>query len=160
MLGADAVTAQLGPSPTDSSIARLPFWEGCNVETQRNIKQFYAFTQFTATTTCLLVANPVWPLLILFPIQFASFLLTLGRKGFLSAKGWHVGYAASLILPFLASVRVMLHLRSVTFISAFFITCMALFRLRCWGVNKYVLWTPVLVARILVGDKYIPFNMW
>lgn len=160
MIGADIATQKLSPSQKESSVATLPFWEGCSVQTQQQIKQFYAYTQFTATATCLLVANPAWPFSLLFPIQFASFLLTLCRKGLISAKTWHAGYAASLVLPFFLAIRVMLHLRSVTFISGLLITSMALFQLRRLGVNKYLLWTPMMMARLLVGDRFLPFEMW
>eukprot|EP00980_Cylindrotheca_fusiformis_P014161 scaffold3719_cov104-Cylindrotheca_fusiformis.AAC.5 len=160
MVGADVATEKLRPSQNDSTVATLPFWDGCSDQAQRRIKKFYAFSQFSATSTCLLCANPAWPFSLLFPIQFSSFLLTLCRKGLISAKAWHIGYAGSLLLPFLVGVRVILHLRSVTFIFGLLITSMVLFQLRCLGVNKYLLWTPMMIARVLIGDRLIPFDMW
>eukprot|EP00527_Entomoneis_sp_CCMP2396_P004876 CAMPEP_0198140122 /NCGR_PEP_ID=MMETSP1443-20131203/3334_1 /TAXON_ID=186043 /ORGANISM="Entomoneis sp., Strain CCMP2396" /LENGTH=360 /DNA_ID=CAMNT_0043802455 /DNA_START=63 /DNA_END=1142 /DNA_ORIENTATION=- len=60
MVGADVATQALKSADADSTIATLPFWEGCDMRTQRVIKNFYAYTQFVATCTSLLVANPVW----------------------------------------------------------------------------------------------------
>lgn len=160
MVLADAATARLGPSETDSSVATLPFWEGCSHETQQRVKRFYAFTQFVATSTCLAVANPAWPLLMLFPIQLASFLLTLSRKGLISGAGWHLGYTASLVLPFFVAVRTSLYLGSATFVTGLLGTSFLLFHLRCLGVNKYALWAPVIAARVAFGDRFVPYQMW
>ena len=160
MVAADIATAKLGPSQTDSSVATLPFWEDCSVSTQRRLKKFYAFTQFVATATCLSVGNPAWPFLMLFPIQIASFLLTLSRKGLIGGAGWHLGYGASLVLPFFAALRAATHLRSATFVSVLIGTSGLLFGLRCLGINKYALWTPVLVGRVLWGDRIVPYQMW
>lgn len=160
MVGADIVTSKLQPAKTDSSVATLPFWEGCSVQTQSRIKHFYAYTQFVATCVCALAANPVWPLLMLFPIQFSSFLLTLCRKGLISAKGWHIGYATSLLLPFFLTLRVIIELKSVSFITGIIMIPALLFGLRSLRINKYKIWIPTLILRIAVGDKFIPFEKW
>lgn len=160
MLAADLVTAKLKPTKTDSTIATMPFWDGCSPSTQSRIKHFYAYAQFGATSVCALVANPVWPFLMLFPIQFASLLFTLCRKGLISAKTWHIAYAASLLLPFVLAIRVILELKSIAFIAGISIVPAVLFGLRCLGVNKYAIWIPALSWRLLYGDQYIPFQMW
>ena len=35
-----------------------------------------------------------------------------------------------------------------------------MFQARRHGVSKYALWIPLMVARILVGDDYVPYHMW
>ena len=52
-----------------------------------NIFEVFHCAQVLATLGCLVCTNPVWPLLIMFPIQLASLLMTLVRKGLLSARG-------------------------------------------------------------------------
>ena len=47
-----------------------------------------------------LTGNPLWPLCIALPIQLASLLMTLVRKGLLTARGYHLLYTASLCVPF------------------------------------------------------------
>ena len=53
-----------------------------------------------ATLGCLANGNPLWPLCIALPIQLASLLMTLVRKGLLTARGYHLLYTASLCVPF------------------------------------------------------------
>lgn len=160
LVAADIATAKFQPEEKDSSIAALPFWDGCSIRTQSIFKHFYAYSQFIATSVCALAANPLWPFLMLFPIQFASFLLTLCRKGLISAKGWHIAHAASLLLPFLFSVRVIFKLKSIHFINGIGFIPAILFGLRSMGINKYAIWIPMLCLRLLIGDKFIPFEMW
>ncbi|KAL7540247.1 hypothetical protein ACHAXR_009970 [Thalassiosira sp. AJA248-18] len=87
---ADWATQILRHNPLESTTATMPYWEGCNSKTQYIFKYIYAFAQFAATMTCMLVSNPAWPLAVLLPIQGASFLMTLVRKGIISAYSYHV----------------------------------------------------------------------
>ena len=52
-----------------------------------------------------MVANPAWPLAVLLPIQLASLLMTLVRKGLISAKAYHLVYTWSLCMPFVVGFR-------------------------------------------------------
>ncbi|KAL7561799.1 hypothetical protein ACA910_013337 [Epithemia clementina (nom. ined.)] len=156
---ADLGTRHLQPSKIESTTATMPYWEGCSVATQKRFKTFYAYSQFMATLACLAVCNPAWPLAVLLAIQSASLFMTLVRKGILSAKGYHIAYTITLVMPYLVALRhgfVMGHwfFPSILTLAAF------LFSLRRMGVSKYELWVPVVAARILVGDRVIPFDVW
>ena len=158
--GADEATRRLRPSEYDSSIASLPFWDGCSADRQRRIKKFYAYCQFMATIACLMVSNPAWPFAVLMPIQMSSILLTLVRKGLISARGFHIGYVASLVLPFFMGLRHFLIMRTVD-IPAAFLCGTGIFYLRSRGVNKYVLWGPTAALRIVVGDRLMNWDfLW
>ena len=78
----------------------MPYWAGASPSTIRRFKGFYAYCQWMATLGCLANGNPLWPLCIALPIQLASLLMTLVRKGLLTARGYHLLYTASLCVPF------------------------------------------------------------
>ena len=156
---AEIGTRRLQPSKIESTTATMPYWEGCSLQTQRRFKMFYAYSQFMATMACIVVANPIWPLSVLLAIQSASLLMTLVRKGILSAKGYHIGYTITLAMPCLAVLRngaVMGH----WFFPFTLSLAGVLFSLRRRGISKFALWVPVVIARILVGDRIIPFDVW
>lgn len=159
MVGADQATARLRQNNQESTTATMPYWEGCNMETQKRFKVFYAYSQFMASLACISVANPVWGLAVLLAIQGASFLMTLVRKGLLSPKGYHIGYTLTLVLPYYVGYRshvVMGHWR----FPAMMATAALLFQSRQRGISKYVLWVPLYVLRIACGDKWIPYEGW
>lgn len=64
-------------------------------------KKFYAISQIAATSTLLITSNPDNGFVIMFPIQFSTFLMTLVRKGFISNNQWHIFYSLSLALPYI-----------------------------------------------------------
>jgi len=76
-----------------TTIAATPFWPGFLIQKQR-FRTSYA--EFMATLACLSTANPFWPFMVLFPIQFVSWGMTLVCKGFLSEQGFHYLYATLL----------------------------------------------------------------
>ena len=157
---ADEATRRLRPSEFDSSVASLPFWDGCSADMERRVKKFYAYCQFMATIACLMVSNPAWPFAVLMPIQMSSILLTLVRKGLISARGFHIGYVASLVLPFFMGLRHFFIMRTVD-IPAAILYGAGLFYLRGRGVNKYALWIPTVALRIAVGDRLMHWNfLW
>jgi len=162
LLVADWGTRRYQPHSLESTTATMPYWEGCSVATQKRFKLFYAYSQFLATLACIAVANPAWPFAVLLAIQGASLLMTLVRKGIISAKAYHLGYTATLILPYFVGIRngfvtgggvQHLFFPGVMGLGA------ALFALRRRGVNKYALWVPVLTARVMWGDQWIPYQM-
>ena len=63
-------------------------------------KKFYAISQIAATSTLLITCNPDNGFVIMFPIQFSTFLMTLVRKGFISNNQWHILYSLSLAIPY------------------------------------------------------------
>lgn len=105
------------------------------------------------------VSNPAWPLAVLIAIQLASLMMTLVRKGILSARGYHYGYTASLIAPWFVGLRAMFITKGLDF-PLMVALGYAMYQLRRRGVNKYVLWVPVIAARFLIGDHFIQYAVW
>jgi len=157
--GADKATEKLRAVEVESTTATMPYWDGCSIETQKKFKDFYAYCQFMATLACLSCGNPAWPLAVLLAIQLASLLMTLVRKGLLSARGYHYGYTASLVVPYFVGLRSMLFTQTYEFP---FMLALAygMYQLRRRGVSKYALWIPVVLGRLLVGDKFISYSAW
>jgi len=135
-------------------------WEGCSIETQKRFKSFYAYSQFMATLACLAVSNPAWPLAVLLAIQLASLLMTLVRKGILSTRGYHYFYTASLVAPYFVAIRSALYGQNLWEVLGLFAMGGMLYQLRRRGINKYALWLPVLVARVLYGDRLLNYSVW
>ena len=104
-LVADTATRRLRVQETESTTATMPYWPGCSIETQKRFKQFYAYCQFLATLSCLAVWNPALGFAVMMPIQIAALLMTLVRKGIISARGLHMTYTASLCLPYVVAFR-------------------------------------------------------
>jgi len=156
---ADEGTRRLRADNAESTTATMPYWEGCSIETQKKFKTFYAYSQFLATAACIAVGNPAWSLAVLLAIQMASLLMTLVRKGLLSAKGYHIGYTITLVLPYFVAMRDMTISRSLDFP---FIAAggWIIYQLRRRGVNKYALWLPVYALRIAYGDRCINWQVW
>ena len=100
-LNAAAVaTIKLREDASETTTETMPYWAGASPSTIRRFKGFYAYCQWMATLGCLANGNPLWPLCIALPIQLASLLMTLVRKGLLTARGYHLLYTASLCVPF------------------------------------------------------------
>lgn len=156
---ADVATSKLRDNDNESTTATMPYWDGCSIETQHKFKTFYAFSQFMATTACMMTLNPAWPLLVLLPIQLASLLMTLVRKGLLSAKGYHIGYTISLCLPYISAIRSFIY-SGANDIPLLTGIASVLFALRRKGLNKYVLWGTVALARVTVGDSVLDWRVW
>lgn len=158
-IGADIATSRLRAVEQESTTATMPYWEGCSIETQLRFKGFYAYCQFMATLASLSVGNPAWSLSTLLAIQLASLLMTLVRKGLLSARGYHYGYTLSLLAPWFVGIRSGLFTTTPEFPIMTAVGYL-MYKLRRKGVSKYSLWIPVIVARILVGDKFITYAAW
>jgi cytochrome b involved in lipid metabolism len=158
-VGADLGTKYLRSNDAESTTATMPYWEGCSMETQKSFKSFYAYSQFVATIACFTCLNPAWPLSVLLAIQVASLLMTLVRKGLISARGYHYGYTATLIAPYIMALRNMFYMGTLEMP---FIMALGglVYSLRRRGVNKYRLWVPLLAARIAVGDTHLSWQIW
>jgi cytochrome b involved in lipid metabolism len=156
---ADEATARWRINNQESTTATMPYWAGCTAARQRQFKTFYAISQYGATLACLATSNPFWPFMVLLPIQLASFQMTLVRKGFMSVKFFHFMYAASLVLPYLMSLK---HyaVTNMVQIPLSFGLAVALYWLRTMGVNKYWLWTTVGAVRIVAGDWMLSWQIW
>jgi hypothetical protein len=93
------------------------------------------------------------------PIQVASLLLTLVRKGIIGARGLHYAYTFTLLMPYFVAFRSFLYTQRPEFLGLFGLG-LALFLLRRRGVNKYHIWVPVMLARIGVGDNFLTYDAW
>lgn len=156
---ADIATNQLRTDNQESTTATMPYWSGCSISTQKRFKIFYAYCQFMATMACFMVTNPAFPLAVLLAIQIASLLMTLVRKGLLSAKGYHIGYTISLILPYSVALRSIIFSKRYDLPIAFVLSSF-LFYLRKSGISKYAIWIPLLLARITWGDSILNYPAW
>ena len=158
-LGADVATEGLRHRNEESTTATMPYWKGCSPQTEKLFKHFYAISQFGATIGCLMVSNPIWPLAILLPIQGASLLMTLVRKGLISARSYHMAYLISLLLVFLVGIRHLFWMWSLDLIGLFVVALIA-YQLRRMGADKFALWVPLVALRIAVGDRYLQWQIW
>jgi len=156
---ADIATDKLRSNEMESTTATMPYWDGCSVATQKRFKSFYAYCQFMASLSCLAVSNPAWPLAVLLPIQLASLLMTLVRKGLIGARAYHYGYTAALIMPWIVGIRHTFIMQSPDIVGMALLGYAA-YKLRRKGVSKYALWIPIAAARILVGDSFINYAAW
>lgn len=105
------------------------------------------------------VGNPAWALSVLLAIQMASLLMTLVRKGLLSARGYHYGYTACLVMPWFVGFR-SVYLTKTPEFPILVGLGYAMYKLRRQGVNKYLLWMPVILARVFIGDRFISYMVW
>lgn len=159
LVASDKVTERLRPSPTGSTTATMPYWKGCPPSLERIFKQYYALSQFGATMGCLMVSSPAWPFAVLFPIQGAALLMTLVRKGFLTPKGYHTIYATMLSLVFVVGPLPYVLGNWTSDFLIIFGTGVLAYKLRCWSVNKYAIWVPIVLLRILVGDYVLDYRV-
>lgn len=142
---ADISTEYLRENRKETTTATMPYWSDCPASVQSAIKYFYTHSQFMATTVCLFADIP-YILAVAFPIQIASFLMTLVRKNIISAFWYHMFYGASLLVVYLINAADY-RLYPIIILGA------ALIHLRVQlKLNKYILWS--LVALIGGFAKY------
>lgn len=151
---ADLATARLRVDTSQSTTATMPYPDGWQAPTVRRFKSFYAYSQYMATLGCLACTNPSYGLIILLPIQLASLLMTLVRKGLISAGAYHLLYAGSLCMPYVVALRHAVQLRAFDAVALLPIAS-ALLALRRRGVSKYALWGPIVGGRLLLGDALL-----
>ena len=151
LIAADVATARLREDASETTTETMPYWAGASPATIRRFKGFYAYCQWMATLGCLANGNPLWPLCIALPIQLASLLMTLVRKGLLTARGYHLLYTASLCVPFVVGFARARAVMLVLMPTAYGLLSVRrrLGRAPQW---KYLIWGPVLGLRILAGD--------
>jgi lipid-A-disaccharide synthase-like uncharacterized protein len=97
---ADFSTEHLRENKKETTTATMPYWSDCPASLQSAIKYFYTHSQFMATIVCLFAETP-YILAVAFPIQIASFLMTLVRKNIISAFWYHMLYGGSLFIVYL-----------------------------------------------------------
>ena len=136
--GADLVTAVYRPDNT--TMRGMPFPEGTPGPVKNTMNTFYSVSQVLATMNMLFTEKPYVPLLVMFPIQLAALLMTLVRKGYLGAFGWHLLYSAALALNYVHAASTTGVFDSWDYIRIASLFCILRFE---FSVNKYVLWCTV-----------------
>ncbi len=108
----------------------------------------YSVSQVAATTVMMFTKNIEQAFVVLFPIQLAALLMTLVRKGIITARDWHILYSVSLLMNYIYGIMSNASdgpawLRWSIVVGF----CFLRFKFR---INKYILW-------IVVGMSYIVF---
>jgi ferredoxin-NADP reductase/lipid-A-disaccharide synthase-like uncharacterized protein len=146
---ADISTHYLRENRKETTTATMPYWSDCNPRLQASIKYFYTHSQFMATITCLFSDAP-YILAVAFPIQIASFLMTLVRKNIIPAFWYHALYAGSLLIVYLINAA------DITLYPICAVG-VGLIHLRVnVKLNKYVLWMLVSVIGGLLQEPPQP----
>jgi len=146
---ADVSTRHLRENRKETTTATMPYWSDCKPGVQACLKYFYTHSQFMATITCIFSEAP-YILAVAFPIQIASFLMTLVRKNIIPAFWYHALYAGSLLTVYLINAAD----------TALYPICavgvgLIHFRVNV-KLNKYVLWTLVSVIGGLLQEPPQP----
>jgi hypothetical protein len=136
MLAADAASARHAEGTT---MRAMPFEAATTAAQRRAVTFYHSLSQAHATAFMLLGADAAFaPLLA---IQLAAFLMTLVRKGFISAKTWHVAYTASL-----AACVFTVSGGEFVWVSA---VGVAFFIARMWlDASKYLVWLAIFAMRL------------
>ena len=142
---ADFSTEHLRENRKETTTASMPYWSDCPASLQYMIKYFYTHSQFMATIVCLFAEIP-YILAVAFPIQIASFLMTLVRKNIISAFWYHMFYGGSLLIVYL------INLADVKLYPIVLLGIALIYARVNLKLNKYVLWT--LVALVGGFAKY------
>ena len=133
---ADLSTEYLRENKKETTTATMPYWSDCPANVQSAIKYFYTHSQFMATFVCLFGEIP-YVLAVAFPIQFASFMMTLVRKNIISSFWYHMLYGGSLLAVYLINAAD-IKLYPVIILGSLLIYLRVHLKL-----NKYVLWSIV-----------------
>lgn len=147
-IAADAVSWRFRAQ--DTTMRDMPFPDWISEAWRRKINLFYSVSQVFASLIAVYATNIDQVFLMLFPIQIAAFLMTLVRKGLLSAGGWHLMYALSLGLNYVHGVSLGKHDAPMPFLTLVTIFCVLRFRLR---MNKYALWASIMCLTLTQGSS-------
>lgn len=147
---ADFSTERLRENRKETTTASMPYWSDCPASIQYMIKYFYTHSQFMATVVCLFAEIP-YILAVAFPIQIASFLMTLVRKNIISAFWYHMFYGGSLLVVYLINAA------DVKLYPLILIGVALIYARLNLKLNKYILWTLVALvggfAKYATSDK-------
>jgi NAD(P)H-flavin reductase len=144
---ADTVTKHLSEY-NESTTATMPYWSGINPSLQKSIKYFYSHAQIAATLACLFGKIDIIMYMI-FPIQIASFLMTLVRKNIISTFSYHLLYALSLFSGYLINYADVLLYKTIL-LGAFILFCRTNLK-----INKYLIWANVSMMSGFLKNNYI-----
>lgn len=148
----DIITAYIREDKHTSLTASWPFWDGCPIWLEKSIKWYYTIAQFQASTLLIMTGESLFAkYMVIFPFQFASFLMTLVRKGIITTKGFHAGYLWSLWMV----VWLILECKVADTIASSAVWIFLYF-FRSNGLSKYALWLGPLVPQLLTYFKMLP----
>eukprot|EP00927_Polykrikos_kofoidii_P065345 TRINITY_DN61103_c0_g1_i1.p1 TRINITY_DN61103_c0_g1~~TRINITY_DN61103_c0_g1_i1.p1 ORF type:complete len:1011 (-),score=109.38 TRINITY_DN61103_c0_g1_i1:256-3222(-) len=142
MVLADWVTERYRVDQHESTTATMPYWDGCPRWVESFFKNYYMFAQLQATTSIVAIRNMYIQFLVAFPLQIASLLMTLVRKGVIPGRVYHVLYFGAL-----AEVFICWAMQGQGYL--IFGVWVTLFYLRRWGFAKYGLWGGLAAADIV-----------
>lgn len=143
IVGADIATAFYKPENT--TMRGMPFPDGTPEAAKAAMNTFYSVSQVLATMNMLFTARPYVPLFVMFPIQLAALLMTLVRKGYLGALGWHALYSAALGVNYVYAARMASVTDSWDYIRIAAMFCILRFE---FSFNKYALWGMVCAIAV------------
>lgn len=138
---ADLSTDYLRENKKETTTATMPYWSDCPANVQSAIKYFYTHSQFMATFVCIFGEIP-YILAVAFPIQFASFMMTLVRKNIISSFWYHMLYGGSLLAVYLINAA------DIKLYPVILVGCLLIYLRVHLKLNKYVLWTIVGIVGI------------
>jgi len=151
----DVVTAYIREDKHTSLTASWPFWDGCPLWLESAIKWYYTIAQFQASSLLVMTGSSLFDkYMVIFPFQFASFLMTLVRKGIITTKGFHAGYLWSLWMV----VWLILGPQTLMLSVASWSMWIMLYIWRSYGLSKYALWFGPLLSKMLSYFKVTPEN--
>lgn len=146
MISADFTTHHFREPNTKSPIRYVPFNEGTSQALQSHLKYWYSSSQVFATI--YMIKNVDCAFIPLFPIQLATFLMTLVRKNIIKPNAWHYLYTLSLwsnILVVLGYTPYeMMHQHAMVILFR-----LLRFNLNC---NKYLVWSLLFLFYLLTID--------
>eukprot|EP00440_Ansanella_granifera_P011180 gb/GFBE01012128.1/.p1 GENE.gb/GFBE01012128.1/~~gb/GFBE01012128.1/.p1 ORF type:complete len:915 (+),score=166.89 gb/GFBE01012128.1/:1-2745(+) len=148
MYAVDVITAWVREDKHTSLTASWPFWDGCPMWLERFIKYYYTISQFQASSLMILTGFGLYSkFLVIFPFQFASFLMTLVRKGIITTKGFHAGYLWSLFIV----AWLIIEAKPMELVTNY-VFWTVLYLVRSCGLSKYALWLGPLMQAVLQED--------
>jgi len=146
---ADLSTEYLRENKKETTTATMPYWSDCPANVQSAIKYFYTHSQFMATFVCLFGKIP-YILAVAFPIQFASFMMTLVRKNIISSFWYHMSYGGSLLSVYLINAA------DVKMYPVILNGVLLIYLRVNMQLNKYVLW--FIVGTIGIIRHFVIFD--
>lgn len=149
---ADVITKKFKTIKKESTTNTMPYWDNCPYWLEKCLKYYYVLAQFQATISNL---GRESSFSVMFPIQFASFLMTLTRKGIIQSKTYHILYLFSLMLPNILYLTAIKY-DNLIHINILISSILSFLRIR-FRVNKYALWLPFL---LLVNTKNIKLSFF
>ena len=141
---ADIISKKFKDNDKESTTRTMPYWDNCPYNLEYAFKNYYMIAQFQATFACL--SNELFPCFaVIFPIQFASFLMTLVRKNIICTKTYHITYLISLLIPYLLLFNKNTEYKFNTGIMILIVPIIIGILRTKFNINKYTIWIPIII---------------